>query len=124
MFQSRLPGNRVIPDSVERRRLMKIGAEMNHAVEHTLGIVSIKTYRLWLREERGGRQQQNGNQILHRSNPFIITYGHRSDHVGQLHRGVGHLKPSWICEHECIGVLDQLQEAWWTKSVVALLPAT
>ena len=45
----------MIPDPVERRRLMKIGAEMGHAVEHTLGVVSIKTYRRWLREERGGR---------------------------------------------------------------------
>ncbi len=44
MLQSRLPGNRVIPDPLERRRLMKIGAQMSHAVEHTLDIVSIKTY--------------------------------------------------------------------------------
>ncbi len=56
MLQSRLPGNRVIPDPLERRRLMKIGAEMNHAVKHTLGIVSIKTYRHWLCEERGSRK--------------------------------------------------------------------
>jgi len=56
MLQSRLPGNRVIPDLIERRRLMKIGAEVDHAVEHTLGVVSIKTYRRWLREEHAGRQ--------------------------------------------------------------------
>jgi len=45
MLRCRLPGNRVILDPVERRRLMKIGAELGHAVEHTLDIVSIKTYR-------------------------------------------------------------------------------
>ncbi len=56
MLQSRLPGNRVIPDPIERHRLMKIGAEMDHAVKHTLDIVSIKTYRRWLQEEHGGRQ--------------------------------------------------------------------
>jgi len=56
MVQSRLPGNRVIPDPVERKRLMKIGAEMGHAVKDTSGIVSIKTYRRWLHEERGGRR--------------------------------------------------------------------
>jgi len=55
ILRSRLPGNRVIPDPVERRRLLKAGAEVNHAVEDTLGIVSVKTYRRWLREERGGR---------------------------------------------------------------------
>ena len=50
MLQSRLPGNRVIPDPVERR-LMKVGAELGYAVEHTLDIVSIKTHRRWLQEE-------------------------------------------------------------------------
>ena len=56
ILQNRLPGNRVIPDPAERRRLLKIGAEIDHAVEHTLDVVSIKTYRRWLREELGGRQ--------------------------------------------------------------------
>jgi hypothetical protein len=35
---------------------MKIGAEVDHKVEGTLGIVSIKTYRHWQREERNGRE--------------------------------------------------------------------
>jgi len=56
MVKSRLLGNRVILDPVERRWLMKVGVELGHAVEHTLDIVSIKTYRRWVREERGGRQ--------------------------------------------------------------------
>ena len=55
MLQSRLPGNRVILDPVERRRLMKIGSEVQHRVEDTLEIVSVKTYRRWQREETGGR---------------------------------------------------------------------
>ena len=55
MLQSRLPGNRVILAPEERQRLMKIGAEVSHGVEHTLSIVSFKTYRRWLLEERGGR---------------------------------------------------------------------
>ena len=29
---------------------------MGHAVEHTLDIIHIKTYRNWLREEQAGRQ--------------------------------------------------------------------
>jgi putative transposase len=56
MLRSRLPGNRVILDPAERQRLMKVGAEVEHAVQDILGIVSIKTYRQWLRDERGGRQ--------------------------------------------------------------------
>ncbi len=45
ILETRLPGNRVIPDPLERRRLLKIGAEMGHAVEHTLDVIHIKTYR-------------------------------------------------------------------------------
>ncbi len=56
ILQSRLPGNRIIPGPLERRRLLKIGAELDHAVEHTLDVVSIKTYRRWLREERDSCQ--------------------------------------------------------------------
>jgi putative transposase len=58
ILKERLPGNRVVLDPVERRRLMKIVAEVEHAVEHTLAIVSVKTYRRWQREERGGRQPE------------------------------------------------------------------
>jgi putative transposase len=56
MLKERLPGNRVILDPVERQRLMKIGAEVQHRVEDTLEIVSVKTYRRWQREERGGKE--------------------------------------------------------------------
>ena len=43
MLRERLPGNLVILDPVERR-LMTVGAEVDHKIEDTLGIVSIKTY--------------------------------------------------------------------------------
>ena len=56
MLQSRLPGNRVILSPAERQRLLKMGLEVDHAVEHTLAIVNIKTYRTWLRQERNGQQ--------------------------------------------------------------------
>jgi len=35
---------------------MKIGAEVQHKIEDTLGIVSFKTYRRWQREELGGKE--------------------------------------------------------------------
>jgi putative transposase len=55
LLKERLPGNRVVLDPDERRRLMKIGAEVDHKVEDTIGIVSIKTYRRWQREQAGGK---------------------------------------------------------------------
>ena len=56
LLKERLPGNRVVLDPDERRRLMKIGAELDHKVDDTIEIVSIKTYRRWQREERGGKE--------------------------------------------------------------------
>ncbi len=74
ILRSRLPGNRVIPDPTERRRLLKIGAEMGHAVEHTLDILNIKTYRRWLREQRAGRQTRKvGRPRLTRSLRELIV---------------------------------------------------
>ncbi len=55
ILKARMPGNRVILDPVERRRLIRIGAEIEHHVKDTLGIVCFKTYHRWLREEQGGR---------------------------------------------------------------------
>jgi len=55
LLKKRLPGNRVILNPDERRRLMKIGAEVDHKVEDTIEIISIKTYRRWQREESAGR---------------------------------------------------------------------
>ncbi len=56
LLKKRIPGNRVILDPDERRQLMKIGAEVDHRIEDTIGIVSIKTYRRWQREESAGRE--------------------------------------------------------------------
>lgn len=41
ILRSRLPGNRVVPTPAERNRLLRLGAELGHAVEHALAIVHI-----------------------------------------------------------------------------------
>ena len=56
ILRTRLPGNRIVLSPTERRRLMKIGAEVNHDVHHTIRIVTFKTYKRWLRELRIGRR--------------------------------------------------------------------
>jgi putative transposase len=56
MLKERLQGNRVILSPDERRRLMKLCAYLDHDVKHSLDIVTVKTYRRWLREERDGRE--------------------------------------------------------------------
>ena len=55
MLRQRLPGNRVIVLPGERSRLLKLGAELNHQVDDLMGVVSVKTYKRWVREQQGGR---------------------------------------------------------------------
>jgi len=93
LLQSRLPGNRVILTPAERQRLMKIGAEADHAVEHTLEIVSIKTYRRWQREERGGRSPGRvGRPRLTKSVRELILRLARENIGWGVRRIVGELK--------------------------------
>ncbi len=54
MLRQRLSGNRVIVSPRERSRLLKLGAELNHQVDDLMGIVSVKTYKRWVRELQVG----------------------------------------------------------------------
>ncbi len=36
--------------------MLRAGAELEHEVQDVLGIVSVKTYRQWLREAKAGRE--------------------------------------------------------------------
>lgn len=51
---ARVPGYRVILHRVDRRRLMKMGAQFDHRIEDTRRIVSIKTDKRWLGEQQWG----------------------------------------------------------------------
>ena len=55
LLRQKLPGNRVILSPEDRLRLLRLGAAVNHEVDDLIGIVSVKTYRRWRREQKAGR---------------------------------------------------------------------
>src|SRR5690606_14089470 len=55
LLRKKMPGNRVILTPEERSRLLKNGEAVGHKVDDLIGIVSVKTYKRWLREQREGK---------------------------------------------------------------------
>jgi putative transposase len=93
MLKERLPGNRVILDPDERRLLMKIGAKFDHQLEDTLEIVTVKTYRRWLREEQVGREPGRvGRPRLTKSLRELIVRLARENAGWGVRRIIGELK--------------------------------
>ena len=55
LMRERVPGNRVILTPEERSRLLKLGESLGHHVDDLMGVVTVKTYRRWLRERQAGQ---------------------------------------------------------------------
>jgi putative transposase len=65
IYESKLKGNRVIPDPAERLRLLEAGAAVGHDVKDSLMIVELKTYKRWLLElKRGIKPKKVGRPPL------------------------------------------------------------
>lgn len=93
LLKVRLPGNRIIPTPTERRRLMQLGAEVDHRVQDSLAIVNIKTYRRWVRESREGVSPGKvGRRRMPRSlRELIVRLGRENPGWG-VRRILGELK--------------------------------
>jgi len=55
ILKKKLPANRVIIDPTDRKRLLALGEELSHEVKDTLLLVSVKTYKHWINEQRAGK---------------------------------------------------------------------
>jgi putative transposase len=55
ILRRKLGGNRSILSPADRAELLRIGSELRHDVKDVLGIVTVQTYRRWLREREHGR---------------------------------------------------------------------
>lgn len=55
ILRHKLPGNRVIVSPEDRARLIRLGEALGHDVDGVIGIVSPKTYRQWLRDQKSGK---------------------------------------------------------------------
>jgi putative transposase len=56
LLKKKLPGNRVILSPDDRVLLLKAGEEIEHDVHDVLGIVSVKTYKQWKRDQAAGKE--------------------------------------------------------------------
>jgi len=54
LLRQKLSDNRVILSPEDRLRLLKAGSALGHAVDDVLEIVSVKTCRRWIRQQRAG----------------------------------------------------------------------
>ena len=50
ILRRKLGGNRVVLSPAHRADLLRIGGELGQAVDDVIGIVTVQTYRRWLRE--------------------------------------------------------------------------
>lgn len=55
ILRRKLGGNRVILSPQDRAELLRIGDQLDHRVHTVLGIVTVQTYRRWLRERECGQ---------------------------------------------------------------------
>ncbi len=56
ILRGKLPGNRVIVDPEDRVHLLKLGQELDHQSKDILHLVSVKTYRHWVRAQPRGQR--------------------------------------------------------------------
>ncbi|MEX2670945.1 MAG: integrase core domain-containing protein [Phycisphaeraceae bacterium] len=59
LLRAKLPGDRVILSPEDRARVLRLGGQMNHQIDDLIGIVSVKTYRRWVREQKAGREAKS-----------------------------------------------------------------
>jgi putative transposase len=55
ILRKKIPGNRVVVDPGDRKKLLELGAAVGHEVEDILVLVHPKTYRHWLLEKKRGK---------------------------------------------------------------------
>ncbi len=81
ILRRKLGGNRVIPNSDDRARLLAIGQELNHDVADVIGIVTPQTYCRWVEELREGHLTSLPRNVEPPSQGRVIAI----PHVGGLH---------------------------------------
>jgi len=71
LLRQKLSGNRVILSPEDRQRLLRAGQAMDHAVDDVLDIVSVKTYRRWIREQSAEETPGRVGRLARREVPGV-----------------------------------------------------
>ncbi len=93
LLRKKLGGNRVILASEDRAALLKAGEQMDHAVHDVLGIVAVKTYKQWVRDQKAGKQARKvGRRAMAESLRETILRLARENVGWGLRRIIGELR--------------------------------
>lgn len=93
ILRKRVPTERIVPTPAEKAELLRLGAELGHAVRPVLEVVQLATYRRWVSQARQGRETRPSGRppVTPELRNLVLRIG-RENTLWGYRRIVGELK--------------------------------